>query len=91
MELEKENKKMRKFLLALAAAGTLGLAVSAAPAQAAPAIGLTAPAVESNTVNARCHHHRRSSRWHCYRRHHHYAPQHYYVPRHHYRHHRHWH
>lgn len=94
---------MRKLLLALTAAGAIGIAASATPAHAGPISGLTAPSVESNTVNARCHHHRWSSRWHCYRRHYHYAPLYYYQPyhfhhhrwRHHHRwhrhrHHRHW-
>jgi hypothetical protein len=72
--------QMKKFFLAVAAAGILAFAVSATPAGAAPAIGLHKPLVESNTVNARCHHHRWSSRWHCYRRHRHYAPHYYYQP-----------
>jgi hypothetical protein len=82
--LEREQStrgiQMRKFFLSLAAAGVLAVAAAATPASAAPAIGLTKPLVESNTVNARCHHHRWSSRWHCYRRARHYAPHYYYQP-----------
>jgi len=91
-----EKNKMRKFLLALTAAGAIGLAASATPAQAGFFNGLKTPAVESNTVQARCHHHRWSSNWHCRRRHHHHfhAYPHYWQPyhfHHHRRHRRHWH
>lgn len=96
---------MKKFLLALAAAGALGLAVSATPANAAPAIGLTAPAVESNVENVRCHHRRHWSGWHCHRPRYYnygyvqpfYVQPYYYRPyrwhrhhHHHHRRHRHW-
>jgi hypothetical protein len=71
---------MRTFMLGLAAAGALGLAASAVPAQAA-VTGLTMPEVESNKVDARCWHRRRSSRWRCYRRHYYHGPHYYYGPR----------
>lgn len=66
---------LRTLVLTIAAAGAIGLAASATPANARISAGLVAPAVESNTVQARCHHHRWSSRWHCYRRHHHWHAQ----------------
>lgn len=82
---------MKTLVLALTTAGIIGLAASVTPANAriaAPA----APAVETNTVNARCHHHRWSSRWHCYRRHHlWHAHPFYWHHRHHRRHRHHWH
>jgi hypothetical protein len=83
---------MKNLMLALAAAGAIGLTGFATPAAARIASGVVAPAVESNTVQARCHHHRWSSRWHCYRRHHHYwlAQPFYYQPYHFHYHHR-WH
>jgi len=82
---------LRSLVFAIAAAGTIGLAASDTPAQAR--LAGPAPAVESNKVDARCHHHRRSSRWHCVRRHHHWNayPNYYYQPYNFYghRHHRH--
>jgi hypothetical protein len=86
-----ERKSMLKSLvLAIATAGAIGLAASATPANARIA-GPAAPAVESNKLDVRCHHHRWSSRWHCYRRHHHWHAQpFYYQPYHFHRHHR-WH
>jgi hypothetical protein len=74
---------MRTFVLCLAAVGALGLAASAVPAQAAVFTGLTMPEVESNKVDARCWHRRRSSRWRChrYRRHYYHGPHYYYGPR----------
>lgn len=86
---------MRKLMLALAAAGTLGLAATAIPANAGVFTGLQMPAVESNTIDVRrrCHHHRWSSRWHCrywhhrwrshrywHRRHYYYGPRFYHRP-----------
>jgi hypothetical protein len=62
---------MRKLMLGLAAAGTLGLAVSVIPAQAGTFTGLTAPEVESNKIDARCWHRRRRSGWRCTHRHRH--------------------
>jgi len=73
---------MRKLMLGLAAAGALGLAASAVPAHAGVFTGLTAPEVESNRIDARCWHRRRSSRWRCHRhRHHHWHHRrHYHGP-----------
>jgi hypothetical protein len=69
---------LRALVLSLVAAGTIGLAASATPANARIAAGVTAPAVETNKVDVRrCHHHRWSSRWHCRHQH--------------WNHHRHWH
>ncbi|MBX3512559.1 MAG: hypothetical protein KIT15_00950 [Xanthobacteraceae bacterium] len=79
---------MRKLVLALAAAGFLGLAATATPASAGVS-GLTTPSVETNTVQARCYHRRWSSRWRCFRRHHYVQPF-YYQP-HRWHRHRHWH
>lgn len=88
---------LKSLVLSVAAAGAIGLFASTAPASARIAAGTT-PAVESNKVDARCHHHRWSSRWHCYRRHHHWHAQPFYwSPYHHHHHrwhsrrHRHWH
>ena len=67
-------------MLGLAAAGALGLAASAVPAHAGVFTGLKTPEVESNKIDARCWHRRRSSRWRCHRRHY-YAPHYYYGPR----------
>lgn len=91
---------LRALVLTIAAAGAIGLAVSATPANArvaAPA----APSVESNKLEVRCHHHRRSSRWHCPRPHPNYYYRPYYQPFyapphrwhrwHHHRHRHHWH
>jgi hypothetical protein len=75
---------MRKLMLGLAAAGALGLAASAVPAHAGVFTGLTAPEVESNRIDARCWHRRRSSRWRCnrwHRRHYYYGPHYYHGPR----------
>ncbi len=58
---------MRNLMLALAAAGAIGLAATATPAQAGFFTGLKTPAVESNVVDVRCHHRRWSSRWRCHR------------------------
>jgi hypothetical protein len=65
------EKFMRKLMLGLAAAGTLGLAATGTPASAGVFTGLQMPDVESNMVDVqrRCHHHRWSSRWHCHRWH----------------------
>lgn len=78
---------MRKLMLALAAAGALGLATSAVPANAGVFTGLQMPEVESNLIDVqrRCHHRRWSSRWRCHRRwhrrHYYHGPQFYYGPR----------
>ncbi|MBK8008934.1 MAG: hypothetical protein IPK23_11290 [Rhizobiales bacterium] len=96
---------LRSLVLTIAAAAAIGLAASATPAQARVA-GITAPAVEANKIDVRCHHHRRSSRYHCPNRHRHWHHRHhwhaqpfYYQPHHfhqrwhsrrHHRHHRHW-
>jgi hypothetical protein len=74
---------MRKVMLGLAAAGALGLTVSAMPANAGVFTGLQIPEVESNTIDVqrRCHHHRWSSRWHCRRWRRHWHHHHYYGPR----------
>lgn len=69
---------LRSLVLTIAAAGAIGLAASATPAQARIA-GATAPAVESNVVDVRCHHHRRSSRFHCPHRHRHWHHRHWHV------------
>ncbi len=61
---------LRPLIPTLAAVAAIGLAVSVTPADARIAAGPATPTVESNKVDARCHHHRWSSRWHCYRRHH---------------------
>jgi hypothetical protein len=90
---------LKSLVLTIATAAAIGLAASATPANARIA-GPTAPAVESNKLDVRCHHHRWSSRWHCrrhYHRHHWHAQPFYYQPfyfhhhRHHHRRHRHWH
>jgi hypothetical protein len=60
---------MRNLTLALAAAGAIGLAATATPANAGFFTGLKTPAVESNTIDARCYHRRHWSGWRCYRRH----------------------
>ncbi|HMN51243.1 MAG: hypothetical protein KF794_14220 [Xanthobacteraceae bacterium] len=60
---------LRKFALAVAAAGALGLAATATPAAAGAFTGLKAPSVESNTIDARCYHRRHWSGWRCYRHH----------------------
>jgi len=60
---------LRKFALAVVAAGALGLAATATPAAAGVFTGLTAPHADSNTVESRCYHVRRWSRWRCYRGH----------------------
>jgi hypothetical protein len=78
-------------MLAVTAAAAFGFATVATPANARTTAGVTAPAVESNTVQARCHHHRWSSHWHCYRRHHHWHAQPYYWQPYHYHHHHRWH
>jgi hypothetical protein len=63
---------MRMFTLAMALAGALGLAATATPAQASVFGGLkTTPAVESNTIEARCWHRRARSGWRCTRAHRH--------------------
>jgi len=62
---------LKSLVLAIAAAGAIGLTVSATPVSARIAAGTTAPAVETNKVDVRCHHHRRSSRFHCPSRHNH--------------------
>jgi hypothetical protein len=80
---------LRALVLAATAAAAIGFAAFATPANARIAAGATTPAVESNTVQARCHHHRWSSRWHCYRRHHHWHAQPFYWQP--YHHHRRWH
>lgn len=73
---------MRKLLLALAAVGAIGVAASATPASAAPAMGLTKPQVESNAVDVRCWHRRHRSSWRCHQPHYYAAPlyQPYYQP-----------
>ncbi|MBX3520107.1 MAG: hypothetical protein KF835_08805 [Xanthobacteraceae bacterium] len=58
---------MRNIALVLAAAGAIGLAATATPANAGFVAGLKAPSVESNTIDARCWHRRWSSRWVCQR------------------------
>lgn len=58
---------MKNFTLALAAAGAITLAASAAPANAGFFTGLKTPSVESNVIDARCWHRRVSSRWVCQR------------------------
>lgn len=93
--MEERKPHMRNLILALAAGGVMSLAASVTPASAGVA-GLTAPAVETNIVNARCHHHRWSSHWHCYRRHWHHRHYHWepFHGHHHHRwhrRHRHWH
>ncbi|MBY0532299.1 MAG: hypothetical protein K2P86_10050 [Xanthobacteraceae bacterium] len=69
---------LRALVLTIAAAGAIGIATSATPANARIAVGPTAPAVESNKVDVRCWHNRHSSRWHCRNRHHYVQP--YYQP-----------
>ena len=76
---------MKTLLLGLTTAGIIGLIASATPVSARIA-GSAAPSVETNTVNARCNHHRRSSRWHCWRRHHNWHAQPFYWQPHHYHH-----
>jgi hypothetical protein len=52
----KRNKEsfMRKFVFAAAAAGVLALGALAPTASQAAAIGITAPSIESNVIQARC-------------------------------------
>lgn len=59
---------MRNFALIVAAAGAIGLAVPTS-ANAGFFTGLQTPAVESNTIDARCYHRRHWSGWRCYGRH----------------------
>ena len=59
---------MRNLALAIAAAGAIGLAATATPANAGFFTGLRTPAVESNTIDARCYHRRHWSGWRCTRR-----------------------
>lgn len=89
---------LRALVLTITAAAAIGFAVSATPASARIAAGPAAPAVDTNKVDVRCHHHRWSSRWDCRRhhtwhhRHHWHAQPFYYQPHRFYghRHHRRW-